>query len=1235
VVFLIAELSIMMTGIRYYNNFEKNFNANVENQLGIIAKLKVREIEHWLLELRSDAATLYNNEAFSDIVKRYFKKPDDSKTKREIYARLRKFQDGSNYEAVILTDPELIKKIVIPNANEWPQAYISPGNIDSLRKNRMVFEDFYTDESKQKIFLKILIPVLDVRLLIGIIELRIDPQTYLYPVLASSPISSETSESFILRREGKEAVYLSELKFQKNSALNLKVPLDNKNVVAVQAALGHEGVLKGKGYRGTGVIAFVKKVPDSPWFLVTQIEDREALFPLKDRRLETVLLFFSLALLAGMGIWIFWRNQRAQILKERIKSADALRESEERFRALFEKAPLSYESLDDQGNFIDINDTWLETFGYERDEVIGKWFGDFLVPEEVEVFKKQFPIFKETGKQQSEFKLVHKNGTIIDVFFIGRIARDSDGNFIQTHGILQNVTLIKKSELQREVTHEITKSATTSDNLADLLKLIHQSLGKVFYVKNFFVALHDENTGLFSFPYWVDEFDPTPEPEAMKKSLSSYVFRTGKPILFSPELFQQLKEQNEVELVGSPSPSWIGVPLRTPTGTIGVLVLQHYEMENVYSERDVQFLFSVGSQIAMAIERKQAEEELRSERLLLRTVIDNIPDSIYCKDTASRKTLANLTNFRNVGLKSEAEILGKTDFDFHPREHAEEFYADDQLVLQSGQPLLNKEEYLVLGNGEMKWQLTSKLPLKDKHGNIIGLVGIGHDITERRMAQEALRESEIKLNVILQSTADGILAVDANGKVIKTNKRFAELWRVPQALIDSGDDQALIGFVLDQLTIPEEFISKVQKLYHSTVEDLDNLHFKDGRVFERFSAPLVMDDSSIGRVWSFRDITERKQAEEALQKSEDAYRALFYESKDAMMTLTPDEGFLSGNPETIRMFGCTDEIDFISRTPAEMSPEYQPDGALSSDKADEMMMLALNSGVKFFEWTHKSLDGTEFPATVLLSRIEKDGKVFLQATVRNITELKQAEQEIKLKNEELSKINSEKDKFFSIIAHDLRGPFNGFLGLTQIMTEELDTLSKEELLNMASCLEKSASTLFRLLENLLQWARMQQGSTPFNPIGMQLLTVVDESIAVVLDQAKIKGIDITVDISADLSIFADNNMLQTIIRNLVSNALKFTYKGGKVTISASTGDDNKVVVAIKDTGIGMSSEMVDTLFRLDVQNGRPGTDGEACSGLGLLLCKEFVEKHGCQIWMESEVEKGSTFYFSIPLNARR
>ena len=248
-----------------------------------------------------------------------------------------------------------------------------------------------------------------------------------------------------------------------------------------------------------------------------------------------------------------------------------------------------------------------------------------------------------------------------------------------------------------------------------------------------------------------------------------------------------------------------------------------------------------------------------------------------------------------------------------------------------------------------------------------------------------------------------------------------------------------------------------------------------------------------------------------------------------------------------------------------------------------------------------------------------------EVTARVATHLKLHRQ-----NQELYDLNAAKDKFFSIIAHDLRSPFNGILGLTQIMAEELSSLTMEEIQEIAVDLKSSATNLFRLLENLLHWARMQQGLTTIYPEILPLFKTTSDSIEMILDSAKGKGISITYDIHKDLKILADKNSFQTIMRNLVSNAIKFTNKGGSISVSASVANEGLVQISIKDTGIGISPKMVGDLFRIDVKTGRKGTDGESSTGLGLLLCKEFVEKHGGKIWVESEERKGSDFRFTMP-----
>lgn len=239
---------------------------------------------------------------------------------------------------------------------------------------------------------------------------------------------------------------------------------------------------------------------------------------------------------------------------------------------------------------------------------------------------------------------------------------------------------------------------------------------------------------------------------------------------------------------------------------------------------------------------------------------------------------------------------------------------------------------------------------------------------------------------------------------------------------------------------------------------------------------------------------------------------------------------------------------------------------------------------------------------------------------------------IKLRQQsiELQELNVTKDRFFSIIAHDLRGPMGGFMGLTDLLTEELSNMSRAEIQGFLGSMRDSATNLFKLLENLLQWARIQQGGIIFSRERVLFRPIVIESLEMIKESARKKGITIICDISEQLEVFADSNLIQTIIRNLVSNAVKFSRRGGTVNISAKTTADKSIEISVKDTGIGMDRYMAENLFRLDVKNGRPGTEGEQSTGLGLLLCKEFIEKHGGHIRVESEVGKGSVFTFNIP-----
>ncbi|MFY0625626.1 MAG: HAMP domain-containing histidine kinase [Reichenbachiella sp.] len=233
--------------------------------------------------------------------------------------------------------------------------------------------------------------------------------------------------------------------------------------------------------------------------------------------------------------------------------------------------------------------------------------------------------------------------------------------------------------------------------------------------------------------------------------------------------------------------------------------------------------------------------------------------------------------------------------------------------------------------------------------------------------------------------------------------------------------------------------------------------------------------------------------------------------------------------------------------------------------------------------------------------------------------------------EKLTRLNNTKDKFFSIIAHDLRGPFSSFLSMSKLMHEDVGSIFKQDWVKYTGMLYSSADNTNKLLENLLEWARVQTKDMKFEPKDISLNEIIDDTWSILNSVAKTKSIELINNCKNDLRIHADSNMIKTIIRNLVSNSIKFTPEDGKISILCSI-EKNNVTICISDTGVGMSADLVEKLFKIEEKVTQPGTNEEKGTGLGLLLVKEFVDKHNGKIWVQSEISIGSNFYVSLPMN---
>lgn len=232
----------------------------------------------------------------------------------------------------------------------------------------------------------------------------------------------------------------------------------------------------------------------------------------------------------------------------------------------------------------------------------------------------------------------------------------------------------------------------------------------------------------------------------------------------------------------------------------------------------------------------------------------------------------------------------------------------------------------------------------------------------------------------------------------------------------------------------------------------------------------------------------------------------------------------------------------------------------------------------------------------------------------------------------LEEVNSLKDKLFSIIAHDLRNPFNGLLVLTDILKYKLDRMEKGEIRKMIDLIYDSSKDGYDLLENLLEWSRSQKDQIEYNPVAVDVSKLVKGNIQLTKPMAISKNVNLVTDIPAKLVITADPHMIDTIIRNLITNAIKFTPENGTIIVKIKKADD-KVWVSVKDSGVGIDKKTLDNLFGSSVINSAVGTANEKGTGLGILLCREFIQRQGGKIWAESETGKGSEFIFTLPLES--
>ncbi len=513
--------------------------------------------------------------------------------------------------------------------------------------------------------------------------------------------------------------------------------------------------------------------------------------------------------------------------------------------------------------------------------------------------------------------------------------------------------------------------------------------------------------------------------------------------------------------------------------------------------------------------------------------------------------------------------------------------------------------------------LIDSIPLTARETAPIGFTLMGIAFAWAIFRHHFLDMVPIARDRLIDSMIDGMIVVDEQDRIIDMNP-------AAQAILDLSSADIMGQSAIEYLH--PWYLQVSQK--EMAEAEMTSLQQGEFRVYDvRSSALRDRHGVMSGRLLLLRDISERKQVERTLLKLLHAM-----ETTEVGITITNEQGMIEYvNPAEAAMHGYTVE-ELLGEMPTIFATPEAKHGARQDDRVEEM----------YHHWKRESLnrrkDGATFPVELISNPIYDTykriiGKVTVCADItfrkRAEAELMTTHDELQRKHRQLQESNASKDKLFSIISHDLRSPFTTLLGFSQLLEEHFQQYSRTQIFEKIVQMRHSAERLYTLLENLLTWSRLQRNIMKFHPTHLLLFAIAETNRDLFAEYAEQKNIRLENTISPTIIVYSDEFMLETILRNLVSNALKFTEAGGTISLSA-TEEEEWVSVTVADTGVGMTPEFVAGLFCLDAPHSEVGTHGERGTGLGLLLCHELAQKQGGTLQVESELQRGSRFTVRVP-----
>ncbi len=1000
--FLAITIIISITGLYIYNAQKAEIKSNIYSELSFISKSKLEQINEWKNNRLGDAYKISGNQSFIFDVQKWLSNHNEKGLRQRIEKLIEVIQRDSNYSDVNLIDTGF--NVRLSWDGNHPLSEYDKKNLLTVSKTKKnLFTDLHKSEIYSAIHLDYIIPLVlelnEKENLIGFMIIRINPEKYLYPAIQSWPTLSKSAETLLIRRENDHILFLNELRHKKNTALNLTAPLSDTLLPAVKAVLGNKGIFEGIDYRGVKVLSDLIRIPGTNWFMVTKVDLEEIYTPLRERALLIFLLAIGLIIIAFVSSVLIWRHQRSVFYRVKYKLETERKVLEKHFSYLIKNANDIILLLNEGGKIIEANDRALSVYGYTQDELLELNIKDIRSEETMELITKDLEEVRTNSGLVFETEHKRKDGTKFPVEVSSRTIEIENAVYYQS--IVRDITERKQTEekLERlnrlyaflsQINQAIVR-ANEREKLFNEICEIAIQFGKFNMAWFGLVDYEKKNINILAaFPN---------KNETIKNSVINYTNETSEVLVFAEALNTQfVTVNNEIHSGRSLSDSIVELqdldfcsiavlPIKFENKIVGVFTVYSSEA-NYFHEEEIRLLDEVGLDISFALENIKAKEILRESEIRLKNLFDNSPIGIVMLDDLDRI----------ISINREFEKIFHFTLEEIKELNINEIIAPDQLINEavslsikslSGE-VVQKESIRKRKDGSLINVEIFGVPIiVDKKQ--IGIYGMYIDITKRKIAEEEIVKSVSLLQATFESTADGLLVVDAEGKIVQFNRRFTELWHIPKEILATRDDNKALAFVIDQLKHPDVFLAKVKELYNQhEATSFDLLKFKDGRVFERYSQPQRIDGKSVGRVWSFRDITERKKAEVELKESEEKFRS-FAEESPNMIFINKAGRVVYVNKKCVEVMGYTREefldpdFNFLDL----IAPEYIE--TVKENFTNRYRGKAKDS----YEYALITKDRKRIEVTIAATVINYEGVNAILGNVTDITERKLADEEIR------------------------------------------------------------------------------------------------------------------------------------------------------------------------------------------------------------------------------------------------